>query len=446
MARSSKKTKPGRLDNLVLGLKKISFVNRFLQYLRNSRTGKKVKVSKSFKFALPKNINAFRIILFSILFLLIFSFGLHIFKYFSLQVKPFVNNDKSAELRPHFEDSKEYNVVYLGFDDLKNDYKFLDLIVVNSVNTKNGSVKNYGVNPYFLSTTDGQLKFTLKTVFNNMQAADENKMDQLLEKIEIVLGIRIDRYIAFNYSDFNSLLDLMDLSLNAIDSKNTKNLYITSGQSLKSSDLLAYLIENETFDDKVLKRYVNFMNILIENFKDNYYLLKTFWKSDQILNITYTDFSKDELFKYFVALANSNLQIKYGFISEESTYEEVKKLEDGIKQSDILIDEDVTPIFTSIPILQEQAGIEIYNATDQSGFAYRKKRVYEHMGANIKKLGNYPDSSEENILYIPKSNPEVFQETIRMIQTDLRGDVKIELGEYKYNYAGDLILVLGKAD
>ena len=159
-----------------------------------------------------------------------------------------------------------------------------------------------------------------------------------------------------------------------------------------------------------------------------------------------TDFTKDEFLRFIVNIASTDTTIQTGFSSKELTLNDLTKLnlESGIQYSDMLLDEDISGLFRSIPIIKEQAKIEVFNATEESGVAYTLKRKFENTGITVIKTGNYPDLVSENILYLPKNNPDNFVNTIRFIRSILRDELRVVYGDYKFNYSGDMILVIGK--
>ena len=198
--------------------------------------------------------------------------------------------------------------------------------------------------------------------------------------------------------------------------------------------------------DETLNRQTIFLKELLESLRDKFNLYKYFLNSSDFSQVIHTNFTKDEFIRFIVNISSTDNSIQTDFASENLTLSDLSKLnkEEGIDHSDMLLDEDVSQLFRNISIIKEQAKLEIFNATEKSGVAYNLKRKFENTGITVIKTGNYPDRVSENILYIPKNNPDNFINTIRLIRSILRDDVKIVYGDYKFNYSGDMILVIGK--
>src|SRR5260221_2203261 len=110
------------LDKTLLGLRQSRLVNSFNQKLRNLRSTKKIQSkNKSTKKGFPKfiiklNPRKYLLMIISALVTIFIIFNLSI--YISINPKPLLKDDASASLHPL--DSKEINVVFLGFENRLN--------------------------------------------------------------------------------------------------------------------------------------------------------------------------------------------------------------------------------------------------------------------------------------------------------------------------------------
>ena len=94
--------------------------------------------------------------------------------------------------------------------------------------------------------------------------------------------------------------------------------------------------------------------------------------------------------------------------------------------------------------LKSHLEIEVFNATKKSGLANKTKRIFQNWGAYVIKSGNYFENIDKNIIYVPNNNAKNFVNNIAEIKRFFRDDIEVVQGEYKYNYSGDLIVVIGK--
>jgi calcineurin-like phosphoesterase len=108
----------------------------------------------------------------------------------------------------------------------------------------------------------------------------------------------------------------------------------------------------------------------------------------------------------------------------------------------ILIDEQIAGFFSDVSVAAEQAELEIYNASDQIGLAYKFARQFQNIGINVVKYGNYFESADESIIYLEtEQDIDRYRNTIREIQNTI-GKATILIGAYQYNKSGDIIIVL----
>jgi len=365
-------------------------------------------------------------------------------KYFQINFTTYLKEEDISQRPPTLNDSKEINTLFIGFDDTQNTYKFINMLAIVSLDYQTASVKIYNLNPNYLVDINNN-STTIRTSFNFLTSSSPTKMNDLMRIAEDVSAIRIDRYIAVNYSNMNKLVDLTSMNLESDKSYKLGDTFISEGENLKDIKLANFITYGNIPDDNTIERQSMFLKELFENLRDNFTLYRYFLDAENFSKIINTDFSKDEFLRFIVNIAATDSTIQTSFASNELTLSDLTKLdlEDGIKYSHMLLDEDISGLFRNIPIIKEQAKLEIFNATEESGVAYTLKRKFENTGITVIKTGNYPDTLSENILYLPKNNPDNFVNTIRSIRSILRDNLKVVYGDYKFNYSGDMILVIG---
>jgi len=176
------------LNNINIRLRQFPLINSLYKKVRSFKTPLKKSSNR-------KSNSLNRII---IAIIVVFITGFVIFNikhYFDIKPNPYFVNDESSKNRVIYSVDSEFNTIFLGFDDRKNDYRFLDMIVINSLDIKKGIMKTYGINPYILVNLSDYKDFSLRSLLNNLEINDSQKMNILMKAIENIIGIRIDRYV-----------------------------------------------------------------------------------------------------------------------------------------------------------------------------------------------------------------------------------------------------------
>lgn len=428
-------------NSLLFKIQNTKLYNSLTLLSRNLRTKRGVnnyKRNLSFKFSKAR----FLLLTLGISLALFFFFNLS--KYFQIQFNPYLAQE-IIQLPIPLNDYKEINTLLIGFDDTQNTYKFVNMLAIVSLDYQTASLKIYNLNPNYLASLNNNTT-TLRTSFNFLTSGNDTKMNDLMMLVENLSAVRIDRYIAFDYSNINKLIELTSLGFESDKSYRIGDDFISEGEYLEGDRLGNFVTFDKIPEDETIQRHSMFIRELFENLRDNFALYKYFLSANEFSEVIYTDFSKDEFLRFIVNVSSTDNAIRTGFASKTLTLEDLNKidLEAGIRHSDMMLDESISNLFINIPVIKEQGKLEIFNATDQSGVAYNLKRKFENTGITVIKTGNYPDNLDENLLYIPKNNPDNLENTIRIIRSILRDDVRIVYGDYKFNYSGDMILVIGK--
>jgi len=375
---------------------------------------------------------------------LILFIGFNLSRYSQLNFSPYLDPSELENQPLILNDAREINTLLIGFDDTQNSYKFINMIAIISLDYQNATVKTYSLNPNYIVNINGN-SVTLRAAFNVLTSSNSEKMKDLQELIENFSAVRIDRYIAFDYSDFDKLVQATNLTIKSDKSYRFGDTFISEGEVLSGNKLNDFVTFESIPDDEAIGRQSMFLKELLENFRDKFSLYSYFLNGTEFSQVIHTNFTKDEFIRFIMNVSSTDSSILTGLASEKLTLSDLSKLnrEEGIVYSDMLLDEDLSQLFRNISIIKEQSKLEIFNGTEKSGVAYNLKRKFENTGITVIKTGNYPDLVSQNILYIPKNNPDNFTNTIRLIRSILRDDLKIVYGEYKFNYSGDMILVIG---
>jgi len=364
--------------------------------------------------------------------------------FFSVNPKGYDIEDTSMYRKRTFDGS--INVLFIGFESRLNSYKYVKYLNVVSVDSKNSVFKIYGISPNFLTTIDDE-SVTLESLWNNIVIEDNSpKINAVVDEIQRFIGIRIDRYIAFNTDDLKSYINNSRMTDTAADTSSLDGRLFTKGETLSGDFLYGYLFDKTQDRDILTVRQMNFQKSLLEGLRGPVKLTRNLIGFADFNSVFKMDFSRDEYTTFLTNLNSSDIIYSTSeYASDKFGIASADPLDTSVSPDYNLIDENVNNYFRDIDIMKEQAAVEIYNATDTPGLAGNRRRFFQNLGANVVKFGNYPTSDvQTSLLYVPSKNVDLYKNNIIMIQKLLRGNVKITFEEYKYNFSGDLILVMGK--
>ncbi len=361
-----------------------------------------------------------------IIFLLIVITFFSGYLYFTLKINTYQDQVFSKK---NYDDSHP-NILLIEFENVDGRYNFVENVGVLSVDTKSSISSLITIDPSFIiSLPDGE--FTIKSAYN-IQNINAEKLDQIRLGIEDLLGVRIDKYIAFDKTDLETI----------IKEKNIKSV-TSEGKKISESELINYL-SNEDESEETL-RYGNFISYNLENNSNYLSYLKYFFNYSYYTNKIQTNLSRTEFFK----LANDLLKIEYpvkianinsnlGFIDDG--------FEKGLRGDIILIDEDVKSVLTNFQILSEQVEIEVYNGSNIAGDAGRVSRKIENTGGNVVKYGNYNDTVSENELYVVDGDIEEMTNTLDELRRILGSELELKTEKLEGNFSGNIVIILGEQE
>lgn len=419
------------------------FGNSILKFLRNFKSknvgGKKARNGP--RITIPvRLLLAWKYKILIVLGGILFTFLLlHLYHFLTIKINPLETSTVALKKMS----SDETNLIFWGFDS-KDQYKFVEFISLISVNSRNGDLRIYTLNPNIIISDSGK-KYTLRTFWNNIDES-QDKPAYFSNTIETLLGIRVDRYISFDINSFKTFVSSYDVGMRTIDNYKSDNGFYRSGDYISGDKLSDYLFSKkaDTKEDSVVQRHGAFVSSFLENYRSFPFFYRLFWNSDTLNKTFYSNLSRDELVDFFTAVSSAKTPFKTGYSSIKSTIAGTTGIEDALIPDYITFDESIQKVFSDISIMQEQAKIEVFNATKKSGLANKTKRIFQNWGAYVIKSGNYFENIDKNIIYVPNNNAKNFVNNIAEIKRFFRDDIEVVQGEYKYNYSGDLIVVIGK--
>lgn len=412
---------------------KNSFLFSLVGYLRRKIKSRNLNNSKRRVFNM-KGLFKHRIIILvvvSVAFLIFFIFNLITYLSISPTFYDFAELENLRSL-----DGEEYNVLFLGYNNYDKTNSFLDFIILLSINSKSSVARAYGVNPnYVVKSETTNQSFTLKVLTNNLST--DNKIQVVSNHISSLLGIRIDRNVTFNIDDLEDLIVDWGISSKLVRED------LTVGNTQEGQDFVDYLNSIQNSDQKT-KQYLQFFTQNIESNRGFTAYYKYFLNNEKLSKIFKTNMNRKELIDFSKALYSIEGNIRNDFLSTKMGYKVNTGVEEGFNPDIIILNESIYNIFSDVRILAEQAKIEVYNATTTSGFATKKRRIYQNLGGNVVKFGNYSELNSKTIIYVLDTKISNVENTLDMIVRDIGQDVEIKTEGYDNNYTGQIIVVLGE--
>lgn len=417
-----------------------NYIVRFQRYI-HSKGVNKLRLPNLRNTQLPK-------VRFSGLILIVVVFALvvvHILLYFKITPQPYFQpkaEDASPYNRVVYDNS--INVLFIGFENRLNDYRYVDSLTVASFDTQSNLIKLYGIDPNFvINGPEGD--FTIRTLWNNITVENKTRLDEFIASVQSFLALRIDRYFAFDLSNFKDYLNETGYKEPALTAFTSNGVSVSSGDMIGGDILFNYLFDKKESSDDIVLRQTNFLKNFLNGMKGFWGFYYNVINIEAFTKVFKTDFSRGDLFNFIVSLNSYEVftSNKY-YLASKFGAKSVDPLVTDLSPDFNLIDENLTAYFNNLEVLKEQAAIEIYNGTDIPGLAGNRRRFFHNLGGNVIKFGNYPESDiKQTILYVPSKNVEKYKNNIIMIRRTLRGNVKISFDDFKFNYSGDLLLVLG---
>lgn len=344
-----------------------------------------------------------------LLFLLI----ININQYFSIRVHSYENETFSPEVI----NTSNSNVIFIGYAEDDLGYEYINFLYF--VNNQGGVLRGFAIDPSFVLKVQGKFVQynTLLNVF------DEKTMESAVTRLEFEFGLRVDRYIAFETSEFEEFLDR----------KYSSGLAEDFNEALHSEDK-AFTITAENQHD--------FINDIFSSYSSIREKLYYFWQADNLTQVIHTNYSKQGFINFLLNF-DSDLKGKLELTPALGIAES-----NGIyRVNPLLLNEALNGVFRDLRIVSEQCEVEVYNASNRAGLASQKSRELKIAGANVVKSGNYfeniEDDDKKGIVFVStKEDLERYKNTISLVEQSLRGEIEVRVGEYDYNQTGDLILVL----
>ncbi len=340
-----------------------------------------------------------------------------IYTYLSITTSPLESRD--IEEKPRIYNPDYFHTAIYGYSE-NDGYKYIDYIAIVAHGDQTKIVQ---VSPIF--TSQKYQNVTLRSFLNKIESdEDMSQSHKLNDALSTMLGVRVDRYFLFNSEIITNFLEAVPVSADL------SKMPFSSEEIYKEE----HIQQQSEFTFELFQESFSMLN-----------KFRLFWNLPELSQLVKTDMSRTEFTRFFNKFSTgssiqvSNIGIEFGNIydSPDATL--------SIEPNYIIIDEKLLGTLSNIDLIAEQAELEIYNATNIRGYASSISRELQNQGINVVKLGNYFETEKQTQLHLRDENDfNKYRNTIIAIQQSLRGNLKIEVGEYKYNQTGDLILVLAE--
>jgi len=404
---------------------------------------------------LPFNINTlFRPMLVLLVILLVYFIAINISALMQFDTVPFPGTVKDSSSRNWLGDTK-MTILLIGSDQTDLDHTFVDSLAIYSLDPIENKLSIFVVNPDLtIFQPSVGMEVNYRSIFNDKEITGD-KLKVLINSVESLLALKIDRYVLIDKSklaSFSQYLNPVKVNLSkAVQDADTANLpagkYVSWGkgsQTVLSSDFLEFAASDSNGRDDQLNRQQQLLEQITYNlvsFRTVFYFPKLL---EELKKDVYTDLSKTELF-FLVARIT---QIKSGDMlkgytrSDFYTRVNTTSFYPTFSPDLEVMDQDLNNIFSDLRIFKEQAQVEILNASSVKGLASNRARWISNIGARVIKVGNSYEGSEVTTK-IYCSTPDKFPYTITELDRIFNNKAELVKKEYPNRHLGDIVVVLG---
>lgn len=342
------------------------------------------------------------------------------------------------------------NIALLGMDKREGEYGYVDAIMVLMIDPVEKHVGLFDVN---VDSTVYILKykrsFTLRTLYNwGALENDEIPVRLLLDGVERLLSIRINRYIMVDEEKMSSLADSVGGVYVENESKFTdKDISINAGifsldkggYRLDGEKYLGFMQADDDGTESKLSRQIIATKGFLRRSASFYILLRLPAFIDQMKGV-YTDMNKSELLHIASQIMFSN-ELSSAYTSDAAfqsgSIDGKKALYPVFEQ----LDKDIQLVFIDSRVGKEQARVEVFNGTNIQGFGTFRARWLKNIGVDVIRVGDATGEFPQTTIYA--TDKVLYQNTIDTIQRTFGEDITILQELPDFITTGDVIVVIG---
>lgn len=336
----------------------------------------------------------------------------------------------------------EINIAVIVIEE-SNGYQFIDFLSLLSLERGDDSHKAVVINPQFATRAlGGTNDIRLSNIFSNAIAQNTSPIDSLNLAIELLLGLKVDRYVLIDKSNLENVLAKIELSAEVeVDFADLYAGSFVKGEIVSGDELVNYLAAGEAGWDVKLSRQAKFLSSIFQQQLTIDKLASGLINLDYLIDSVETNLDRDELISA-ISLINSKPAIDTEIISVFDGFY-IQETFGGIYLPNyISIDTKIKKLFSRLDVQKEQAQIEIYNGTQTGGLASRSRRLIENRGGNVIRAANSPQDEARTILYLDRT--EGLESNIELVRQIMNDRVLIVDEPYPEQHVGELVLVIGE--
>jgi len=293
----------------------------------------------------------------------------------------------------------------------------------------------------------------IRTVYN-LREAKGKEARVLIEAVENLLAVRIDRYLITDttaFAELSGALQPISLKLdsNVYDKDLAKRFDGVEGWKAGTTEVEAKLIPAFAAADvngrnDQLNRQTAIIAEMIKSMDSFQNLLNFPAFFEKITANVRTDLTKKDAF--FIAGALWGIrsdQFKSGYtkmssmvkVSNFGVYGRYEPAFDGI-------DKDLASILYDFDIAREQSRVEVLNGSGVRGLATSRSRWITNTGGRVVFFGNSLETEEKTKIFV--SEPEKYPYTLKELERIFNGKVEYPGYDYVHKHIGEIVVVIGK--
>lgn len=360
--------------------------------------------------------------------------------------------DESVGNNEEWSGDGRINILLVGMDTREGEFGFADALTVIMIDPYEHSIGIFNINPDISIYLPKQKKYVkFRNLYNiGVIDSDEVPIRSLIHEIEMLLSIKINRYIMVDEERLVNLTEVLGgIYVNNVSAIEDSDILVNGGDfklesgnyRLNGEDFLNYLKADDDGVENKFIRQINGLEGFLKRSVSYITLIKLPAFLDELSSGVYTDFSKQE----FIYLAYEIIRfkdIRSAFIRMSSLKER-----EGIDDVNYLpiyeeLDQDIQKVFIDSRVGKEQARVEIFNSTNIKGLAAFRARWLKNIGIDVIRVGDSSYVFERTTIFTREKGK--YLDTIDAVKNSFNEDIEIKEGEMpSWVCTGDVIVVLG---
>jgi anionic cell wall polymer biosynthesis LytR-Cps2A-Psr (LCP) family protein len=428
-----------------------NLTNRLKRLVARNRTKDKKKIKKA-EFRLSEGIIRIVVVSATVILLVLPNYFLTypvIKAFYSLDFEKEVGDHRVIE--QEWKGERRINILIVGLDSKTEEFAFIDSLAVLVIDPIDKSLGIFAINPsyqVYFKSIDRTVE--LRKAYNIGRLEEEPvSMDLILEGVESLVSVSIDRYITLDEEGF---LDLMGntsgVSVEVVQTISDEDIKVDGKvysllkgrRNLDAEEFLGLMSADSLGADVKLRHQADGIESLISDFDsfDNLLSLNSFIDS-AVTNIK-SNISRSEFRRLIWVLRSVSFDsVKTGYTKSSSSVPQ----EDGTLIPIIeRIDKDVSEIFFNFEVQKEQARIEVLNGTEVSGLGTLIARWISNTGGKVINVSNSREKYTQTTIYV--ENLEQYGNTILEIKSVFKGKAVVLEESFPYRHTGDIVIVIGQ--